>query len=379
MIAITANAADLKKALSITGIAAGKLPNHIRSHALFTVTGDKCYLCATDEDKFAESTFTLAAVEGGDIQFTADPKNLQKVLTNASSDVIRFTYEPETKTLKIYTSENKRSFLSFASFDPDKFMFPDLSALEPKHTITKEIFLDGTKFAQGYILEKDPKFSDVYISDGVFYGANGNTKVGCFTSPDLKECPDLILRRAVTAPLSAMVERAGITDIVINVSDKAVSFSSEDRLHNFGFRKSTATPPKFPISTQAPSDAKFSVDRAVFLKKLNILSLTSWEDVGIKVTIKDKENLEMETVSERPSYEVIPCVCGSEEPIEFVIQCNKFKAVLGLFKASHVDVYITKNKCTIYSAAEIIIEEGEEEVKKSFTAVGLMTLARIVK
>ena len=93
------------------------------------------------------------------------------------------------------------------------------------------------------------------------------------------------------------------------------------------------------------------------------------------------ENLEMETVGERPSFDNIACKCESEEPINFVIQCEKFKSVLSMYKASNVDVYIAKGRCTIYSEAEIeITEEGKEEpVMKPFTAVGLMTLARLVK
>jgi len=380
MIKFTVNTAELKKALAITSLAVGKITNHIQSHALFTVQGDQCLVNSSDEDKVAESFFILTEIEGGDIQFTADPKSLQKLLNSSDSAETKLSYEPETMTLKVYASDNKRSYLSFASMDPEKFLSPDLSAQELKHTVTKEIFLDGIKFVQGFLLEKDEKFSNIYISNGVFYGANGNTRVGAFTSPDMEESPDLILRKSVLTPIANMVEKADITEIAIKTSDKLITFYSPDGLHCFGFRKSIAVTPKFPISTKAPDLPKFNVNRALFLKKLNRLSLTSWEDIGIKMSIKE-ETLEMETVGERPSFETIPCKYDSKEPIDFVIQCNKFKEVLSLFKASNVDIYIAKNKCTIYSSANIEIDEENKEtpVTKPFVAAGLMTLARLVK
>ena len=94
-----------------------------------------------------------------------------------------------------------------------------------------------------------------------------------------------------------------------------------------------------------------------------------------------KENLERETVGDRPSYETLPRKCEAKEPIEFIIQCNKFKGVLGLYKASNVDVYIAKGRCVIHSNANIEIneEDSKELVNKPFTAVGLMTLARLIK
>ncbi len=380
MVKFTANTAELKKSLSIVALAVGKITNHIQSHALFSIIGDQCHLGSTDEDKVAESLFLLSEVEGGDIQFTADPKNMMKLLTSTDSAETDFTYEPETKTLKVFTSKSKKSFLSFASLNPEKFLMPNLELQELKHTVITEVFLDGIKFAQGFINEKDEKFSNIYITNGVFFGANGNTKVGAFASPDMRDAPNLALRKTVLSSIASMVEKADITEIAIKTSEKLITFSSPDNSHTFGFRKSTAVTPSFPIKTDPPALPMFNVDRILFQKKLNRLSLTSWEDVGLKMTIKDQE-LEMETVGERPSIETLPCKCEAEEPIEFIIQCNKFKQVLGLYKASNVDVYVAKGRCTLYSVANIEIEEEgkEEPVNKSFTAVGLMTLARLIK
>lgn len=375
-----ANTAELKKALAVNALAVGKITSHIQSHALFSIEGDKCIIKATDEDRVAGSFTTLTEVDGGDTQFTADPKNLQKLLTGSGLAETRMIYDPDTKTLQVLTSENKGTFLSFASFDPAKFLSPSLDAQELKHTVIKEIFLDGMKYTQGFTLEKSEKFSDVHVIDGILYGSNGNTKVGGYFSPDFSEIPDLVLRKPMLSSIATMVDKTGITEIAIKTSEKLTTFHSPDDCFYFGFRKSTLVSPKFPISMKKPDLPKFNIDRAQFLKKLNSLSLTSWEDVGIKMSAKEG-SLQMDTVADRPSFESVPCESDTEEPIEFIIQCDKFREVLGFFKASNIDIYVAKNKCTIYSDASIEIEEEGQEnpVSKPFTAAALMTLARLVK
>lgn len=380
MITFTVNTAELKKYLAINVLAAGKIASHIQSHALFTIKGDQCVIVSTDEDRVAAVNVTLSEVDGGDTQFTADPKNLQKLLGSSDSSETKFTYDPETLTLKVYASDNKKSFLSFASMDHEKFLVPSIGAQELEQTVIRELFLDGIKFANGYSTEKDEKYADVHIIDGVVYGANGNTRVGGYTSPDLAELPNMVVRRAMLSPIVTMIEKAEITEVAIKTSEKFITFHSPDGRCYFGFRKSTLVSPKFPISLKHPDLPKFNVDRAPFLKKLSRLSLTSWEDVGIKMSVVDG-NLEMETVADRPSFESLPCVTDSEESIDFIIQCNKFKEVLGLFKASNIDIFIGKGRCTLYSDANLEIEEEgkDEPVQKEFQAAGLMTLARLVK
>jgi len=380
MVTFAANTVDLKRTLSIVALSVGKINNHIQSHALFSIIGERCNVSSTDEDRVSDSTLTLTAVDGGDTQFTADPKNLLKILSSTDLEETQFSYDSMEKTLKIYTSRTKKAFLSFASFDPDKFLSLSVATLELKHTITKEIFLDGIKFAQGFVDEKSEKFSNIFLTEGVLYSGNGNSRAAAFSSPDLIGAPNLIIRKAVLTSIASMVEKAGLTEIAIKTSDKLIAFSSTDDLHCFGFRNSTSPTVNFPIKTTAPDMPYFNIDRILFTKKLNRLSLTS-ENVGIKMIIKDGENLEMLTVGERPSFEIVPCVCDSKEPVEFIIQCNPFKAVLSQFKASNIDIYIAKNKCTLLSSANIeITEEGSDvPVMKPFTAVSVMALARLIK
>jgi len=95
-------------------------------------------------------------------------------------------------------------------------------------------------------------------------------------------------------------------------------------------------------------------------------------------TFSENEVLEMETYTERPSFEKLQCErISGDQKIEFLIELKKLKNVVSLFQASNVDSYFTQRRCTIYSKAEILIEKEKEEIiKKPFIAVALLNLAR---
>lgn len=384
MIKFSATTADLKRALSVVALATGDVTSNIQSHALFSIKENKGFLYSTDEDKIASSYFPISDIdiEGDEIEFTADPKRVQTLITNSDSDQIKFTYDPESKTLNIYASDSKDAYVSFASFDPNNFLRLDLSKQELNQVVNANIFLSGIKFILGFLPkdDKDKKFSNLFINNGVMYGSNGHTKIGAFKNDGIADIPNLTLRRQMLSSIVSIIDKTDMSELAVKSSNKLITFSSTDDLYCFGFRKSTIEMPKFPISIDVPELDGLNINRAILLKKLNRLSLASWEDIGIKMVFKDNENLEMETATDRPSYEHLPCKrISGEQSLDFVIECNKFKRVLSLFQASNIDLYVAKTKCTIYSNAEIIIEEeGKEPIKKPFTAIGLLTLARII-
>jgi hypothetical protein len=382
MITFTTGISDLKKALSVVRLGAGEAAESIHSHALFVLKKGKVILYATDEDKIALSNFSAEYTEEKDIRFTANPKRIQELITNSDSDQIKFTYDEEEKTLNVYASEDSKSFLSFASFEPDEFLTfnKELSDRKVIKTINAEVFLNSMRFSQGYLPgdDKDKKYTNIFINEGAVYGSNGNTKIGAFKSSDLDGMETLALRKTMLSSIIAMIDKTGISNVVIKASDKFVTFSSEDNTHCFGFRKPNVDMPDLPISVKKPETIGFNIDRKIILKKLKRLSLASWESIGIKM-IFEKDNLLIETITDRVSQERMPCKhISGEEKIDFILECNPFRSVLDLFKTDEIDMYIDKKKCTIYSEADILVEEeGKEPLNKPFIAVGFMTLARV--
>jgi len=316
MTRFTATIKDLKRALSVVALATGDASNSIHSHSLFCVSYDAITLYSTDEDKISMASFPLTNLEteGEDdvvqTQFTADPKRIQSLITNADIADVKFEYEPETKTLNVYASEDPKAFISFASFDPTNFLDFGKDLVDAKNikNLPAGVFLTGIKFILGFLPkdDKNKKFSNLYMDNGVMLGSDGSIKVGAFLNDDFKDMPTLILRKPMLQPIVNMIDKLDLFEINVKHSNKFIVFFSPDEQFCFGFRNTTSTMIKFPITLDKPTTNGFNIERATTQKKLNRLALSSWEDIGVKMTVKDNELL-METATDRKSNERLSC------------------------------------------------------------------------
>lgn len=384
MIKFTVKTEDLKKALSIAVLATGKTSSNILSHSLFSIENDSVTLYSTDQDKIAKSYLPVTDLKNSNsenILFTAEPKRIEKLINSSENTEFDFSYDPKTKTLKIYTSENSKSYISFPSFNTEDFLnFKDDLENINVENISSNILLAGIRFTSGFISknEKDKKFSNIFIHEGTIYGTNGSIKIGAFQNMDLEKVPSITIRKQMISPLLSMLEKISPSEILIGASEKYIVFFSSDYSFCFGFRNSTITIPRMPISLEIPEVDGFNVNRLDFQRKLDRLSLSSWEDVGVKMTIKE-DIISMETLLERKSQENIKCerLQGDKNP-SFIIECEVLKKILAQFSASNIDFYIDKKKCTIYSSADLEYKnESDELVSIPFIATGSLTFARI--
>lgn len=383
MTTFIAKTLNLKTALSVVALGTGEAAESIQNHALFVIQKNKVILYATNEDKIALSHFPTDYADE-EIRFTASPKRIQELISSSDSEQIKFVYDEETKTLNIYASDDSESYLSFASFEPDEFLSfnKELSQRKTIKSINANVLLDSIKFTQGFLPndDKNKKYSNLFINEGTMYGSNGSTKIGAFKSPELNEIETLSLRKMMLPLILTLIDKTGISNVIIKASEKFITFSSEDGMHCFGFRKPVSEMPKFPISMTKPDINGFNIDHNIILKKLKRLSLTSWESIGIKIAFEE-DTLLMETITDRISRERMSCQhISGDKKFEFVVECNQLKNILDLFKASNVDIFIDAKKCTIYSTANIVVEEeGKDPISKPFTAIGFITLARVLK
>jgi hypothetical protein len=225
--------------------------------------------------------------------------------------------------------------------------------------------------------DKSKKYSNLYINDGIIYGSNGANKVGAFTSSELEKITDINIRRIMIIPVGIFLDKVSTSEIILKSSSKSIILSSPDGMYQFGFRKSILELPKLPITIEVPTCNGFNIDRALLVKKITRLALTTKEEIGLKMNAKD-DVLEIHTTSDRESYEKIGFTrLSGNDPFEFLLECKRFKSILNMFQSTHVNLYIDKTRCTVYNNGDIILEEaGKEAVKKSFIAVGVVTLAR---
>jgi hypothetical protein len=391
MFEFTASVDDLKKALSVVALATVETAEDVQSHALCSYSSKKepvakLYLSSSDKDKMALSQIPITDVKTSDskgIEFTADPKRLQTLISNSDSKQIKFTYDSETKTLNVYASEDSDAYVSFASFDPDEFLSfeKELEATFDVKTFNPTVFLTAVRFIQGFLPndDKEKKFSNMFFDKGIVYGTNGSNRIGAFKSEDFADISNMTIRRVMLAPIASMLDKIEAPSIKLKASDKIIAVTSSDNAHSFGFRRSVMPMPKMPISMEVPKLDGFNIDRSMLLKKLNRLSVASREDVGLKMSLKngDKTELLIETETDRKSHEKLTCqrLSGSAE-LEFYLECSKLKTVLGLFQASNVDMYIDKTKSLIYSSASLLVQQDNVEVKKPFISVGLVALGK---
>jgi hypothetical protein len=389
MFEFIASAADLKRALSVVALATIDAAEDIQGHALFTYKAKETKLClsSSDKDKMAVSQLPIVDVQGDKgIEFTADPKRLQTLISNSDSKQIKFTYDSESKTLNVYASEDSDAYVSFASFGPDEFLSfeKELGAAFDVKTFDSTVFLTALRFIQGFLPndDKEKKFSNLFFDKGIMYGSNGANKIGAFQSGDFAGISDMTIRRSMLTPIMAMLDRIDSPSMKLSASDKIIAVSTPDNTCSFGFRRSVIPMPKMPISITPPKLDGFNIDRSIILKKLSRLAVASREDVGLKFILKtgDKPELSIETDTDRKSHEKMACqrISGSTE-LEFHFECALLKTVLSLFQASDVDVYIDKTKSLVYSVADIITKQQDgSEIKKPFASVGLIALARKV-
>jgi len=382
MIEFTTKLADFKKALNIVSLAIDESPELIKGQALFIAQASEALLYASNEDKIAKALLPIEGLQSP-CSFTIDPKRVQTLLSNSDTDIIKIGYDDESKTVLFYVSEESDSHVSFGSLDPSTAISFEEEIQEVKEikSLDASIFLTGIKFILGFLPgdDKNKKFSHLFVTDGVMYGSNGSSKIGAFISPDIEGANKLVIRRSMLQPIVNFIDKTDTSTIIITETDKKLIFFSQDDHFCFGFRKSLIEQPKMPISVEPPNIKGFSIEKGPFIKKINRLSLTSRDDIGIKILVKNNE-ISMQTISDRPSTEKSLCKAFSENTdLDFVCKCGDLKNLLGLFQASSIDAYIDKTKCIIYSKAELLVEEtGKDPTKKPFTAIGLMTLARII-
>lgn len=386
---------DLEKALAIIVLATEKSSENIKSHALFDVSEkNKAVLYSTDEDRVAMAVVPFVG-ETGTFQFTLDPKRMQSLVNNSDSDKIEFTYDQENMTLNVYASEDTQAYVSFASFSPKEFtqFSEELSKATVKKSINTTVLKTGLKFIQGFLANDDKsKFSNLFISNGVMYGSNGTFRIGAFRNPSLDNIEATVLRRAMLSALTTTLDKIDEENVLLKESEKYVVFAYSENLevaekisskdtYCFGFKKSTHTMPKMPVSLDTPTTDGINITKSLILKKLNRFALTFFlEDIGVKMSLKENE-LTMQTLADRKSLEKLTCkrLGTLEGDRNFVVECNKFKEIINLFQAPDIDLYVDDIKCTFYSDASIVVEnKNKDTVTIPFTAIGFLTLPNLL-
>lgn len=378
MAQIIAKVSDLGKAMTVASLATNDDVGRSTSHALFLVKDGTITIRATDKDRVA---FTQIQVEGQDeMSFTAEPKNILALLKTADKDTAILRYDDNTKTLDVFVSDDPDAYVSLPSLNAAEYpvLADMLKGAVDISSISADMLDTAFKFQLGFISpdEKNTKWANLYLSDGVLRGSDGANRIGAFKSDEFSKIERLVFRRSVLQGVLDLTSKMGLPDVMVKETERLHLFVSLDGLTGFGFKKSVVEIPRIPVVTTVPEGDCIRVDRTIFLKKINRLSIAMRaESMNIRVTI-DGDSLSMETITDRKSIEKMQCSHTSAEnttSINFLITCKHMENALALFKIPTVSMYLGKNRCTIYNA----VEASDKE--KAYISVAMLSLPRDVE
>lgn len=343
------NKAGLENAMKIAMLSTESVENLITGHCLFDINGTVLKVLATDK-KNRLSLATIEIEQAPEIKFTADPRTLLKLLKSIDGDTIKFKYTPENVTLQIFLSDNEENFLSLPSFDPSTYapINENFDKAYDLKTIKTDIFIKGLHFIKGFLDNKDKRFSNMYITQGVMYGANGSNKAGAYSTAELSGLDELVFPLSTFPAMINLIETLDLKDIIIRTTSNQIFISSLKKDFIFGFTKVQVKMPKMPIITDEPNDPGWSINRKAFLKKLNRLHLTGDAKLGVRFEFTPS-NVLLSTVTDRPSKDQLPCNSLKEsEDIKCILECRLLENVLEQFDSESIKFYISK-KVVVYS------------------------------
>jgi len=375
MLEFTVLKKPLEDAMKLAFLSTEAVENLITGHCLFDVNDKTLKILATDK-KSRLSKSVMAVSTENSVRFTADPRKILKLIKTVESDSLKFGFDKETMTLKIFMSENEESFVSLPSFDPSTYALIEENfdkAFDLK-TVNAGVFLGGIQFIKGFLIDKHQKFSNMFFSKGIMYGANGNNKAGAFSSPDLEGLDELVFPLATFPAIINLISTMDLKDVIISSSSNHIFISSPKKDFIFGFTKVQLKMPKIPVTIDEPKNG-WTINRSLMIKKLSRLHLTGGAQLGVRFVVGD-DKIQMSTVIDRPSKDTMACTAmpGASEA-NCITEVRLIESVLSQFGGDEVGFYAAK-KIIIYSKANLEVIEEEKKVLKPFISVAAVALSQ---
>lgn len=368
--------ANLENAMKLAILSTETSDNLITGHCLFNYQYPELSILATDK-KNRLSLSTMPVTSEGSVKFTADPRKIFKLLKTIEGDSVSFQYDPVARTLQIFLSNDKESFISLPSFDPDTYapIAENFQKAYDLKTVNAGVFLGGMQFIKGFLDLKNQKFSNMFITQGVMYGSNGSNKAAAFASPDLADLDELVFPLSTFPAVTNLIEALDLQDILISTSSNHIFISSPSKSFVFAFTKVQMKMPKIPISIDEPVMDGWKINKNALLKKLGRLHLSGDSKVGVKCEFIESK-LQLTTVTDRPSKDSVACTKIKEtKDADCLTECRLLEAALMQFGGEELDLYL-KNKIIIYNKAELEFVVKGEKIKKPFTSAAAVSLSR---
>jgi hypothetical protein len=343
---ILVNKEDFKKAIILSRKALSKvIIQEERGHLLFNVCGNKIHIQGTNNDLKARCIIDVDNISGKDFSFTSDPKILEKLVSKMDVDKIRMVFDPEVYTIKVYTSDNKRSYTTLQSFSSENMLtFKDPSSEERKtYSVNLNLLLFTVKYALNYLaaIKEDQKHFDfLTISKGIAFAANGSNKMGFVVANNYRPIPDIKIRKQVLPVLVNFLMKVKEKEINIVETGKDIGVESIDGNLYFSSLKTTIESPKINKDYLRSEEPYVEIDKNRLMKIADRVVVNSFSAamIGLETTLSGSGNnstLELKLVSKNEAVEIVNCSRkgDTDKDITNIIDYKLLRNILGSFKS----------------------------------------------
>lgn len=319
--------------------------------------------------------------------FTADPRIMDKLITKIEMDSIVMEFDPEELTIKVYTTENKKSFNTMQSFPITKMLNVDGidQPLDTEYTVTTEIFRKALVFCQNYLemKEENKKYDFVIINKGVVFSSNGLNKMGFFVASEMKPISNLKIRKVVVPTLIYMLGKIDSEQVIVGEQENNVVVHTPDKSVYFGFLKSSVESPKISLDMLKKEGPYTVVNRVELSKKLKRLysTKTSISGSGIELNLSGAgadAQIDLALLANLKARETVACErVDDESPDEqqHILDCKLFENAVNSFVGDTLNLYINVDS-PFFRIYEVV---KNEEKDYKYITVGVGSYSRIVK
>lgn len=383
------NKTNLRNALSVASKALSKTIIQVeRSHLLFSIHGTKLSVKGTNNDTKAAVDLELSENDHSEqYSFTADPKIMDKLVTKIELDLIVMEFDPKELTLKVYTTEDRKSFNTMQSFPLTKMLNVDGvdRPLDTEHTVTTEVFKKALVFCQNYLdmKEENKRYDFVIINKGVMFSSNGLNKMGFFVASEMKSISNFKIRKVVIPTLIYMLGKIDSDQIIIGEQDNNIIVRTPDKTIYFGFLKSAVESPKISLDMLKKEGPYTLVNRIELNKKLKRLysTKTSIAGSGIELTLSgagSNAKIDLALLANLKARESLDCERIDDDSPgdqQHIMDCNLFENAVSSFVGDTLNLYI--NTAAPFFRIYEVVKNEEKDYK--YITVGVGSYSRIVK
>lgn len=378
---------ELRDALSIAAKALSKAVIQVeRGHLLFSIDEKKISVMGTNNDLKACVDMDLQENDTTEqFSFTADPKMLERLITKIDQESITLDYDPDELALKVYTSEDEKSFNTMQSFPTTKMLTVDgpTKPLDVEYQISTSVLLRALTFCQNYLemREENKRYDFVILNKGVAFGSNGLNKMGFFVGAELKPIENMKIRKVAVPLFISVLKKVDTKHVLLGEQGNSLVIQTPDKTLYFGCLKSSVESPKISMDMLKKGGPYTEVPRVELSKKLKRLFSTknTIAGSGIEMTLNGAgtdASITLALLANLKGKESLACSRmddTSPDDVKHIVDCKLFQNAVDSFTGDNLNLYINTDS-PFFRIYEVIEEEGQK-----FITVGVGSYSRVVK